>query len=301
MGFMIPHHYHDNGMDDFPIYKFSGRLLDQYFGEIPDRPKSLSIRGTFPDQPHLVFLTVVGSRKCSRYGEEACRHLISGLKGYPVVIVSGLAHGIDGIAHQAALDAGLPTVAFPGSGLGEKSIYPRQHMELAKRILLSGGCLISEQPDNEMGNTWTFPRRNRLMAGISRATLLVEATHQSGSRITAKLATDYNRDVLAVPGSIFDPGSEASNALIKMGAIPITSSIDLLEALGFHVTETKPLDLFSLCTEEESGVLALLSRPKFRGDLIREMELPTSKANVLLSQMEMKGLVRENNGEIRRT
>lgn len=287
-------------MNNYPIQKLDQGLLDQYFGIIPNPPKQLFIRGNFPSDPHLIFLTVVGSRNPSSYGKQVCEQLIKGLSGYPIVIVSGLALGVDALAHESAISAGLLPLAIPGSGLGEKSLYPRTHVELGKKILISGGCLISEYKENELGNTWTFPERNRLMAGISRATLIIEATHKSGSRITTKLATDYNRDVLAVPGSIFSELSEAPNELIRMGAIPITSSQDILEALGFSVTETKPLDLFSQCTDDEASVLKLLASPKRRGDLIREMNIPTHKANVLLSQMEIKNLIKESGGEIRR-
>lgn len=287
-------------MHDYPIYNLPPSLLERYFAEIPQPPKHLFIRGTFPDDPHLVFLTVVGTRKYSSYGEEVCRKLIAGLKGYPIVIVSGLAHGIDRIAHEAALDAGLITIGFPGSGLGERVIYPRQNVGLAEKILHLGGCLISEDKEQELGNVWSFPKRNRLLAGLSRATLLIEAVNKSGSRITAKYATDYNRDVLTVPGSIFSETSEAPHELLKLGATPITSSEDLLEALGFQVTETKPLDLFSQCTPEEESVLKLLAHPKSRGDLIRALGIPTHAANILLSQMEIKGLIKEHGGDVRR-
>lgn len=288
-------------MDGYPITSLSQELIQKYFGEIPHPPKQMFIRGLFPNDPHLIFLTVIGARNYSSYGEEVCKKLIQGLRGYPIVIVSGLAHGIDRIAHETALDSGLLTIAFPGSGLGEHVIYPRQHLHLAEKILNSGGCLISEESEHVFGNVWSFPKRNRLLAGISRATLLIEATNKSGSRITAKYATDYNRDVLTVPGSIFSETAKGPHALLKLGATPITSSEDLLEALGFHITETKPLDLFSQCTSEEEGILKLLASPKSRGDLIRELGLPTHRANALLAHMEIKGLIREHGGDIRRT
>jgi len=287
-------------MNDYPIQKLDQFIIDKYFGEIPQPPKQLFIRGNFPSDPHLVFLTVVGARNHSSYGKQVCEHLIKGLHGYPIVIVSGLALGIDALAHESAIEAGLLAIAIPGSGLGENVLYPRAHFELGKKILETGGCLISEYDEKEIGNYWTFPERNRLMAGISRATLIIEATHKSGSRITTKLATDYNRDVLAVPGNIFNEMSEAPNELIRMGAVPITSPQDILEALGFSITENTPMDLFSQCTDEESSVLKLLASPKRRGDLIREMNVPTNKANVLLMQMEIKNLIKEFGGEIRR-
>lgn len=267
---------------------------------IPQSPKTLQIRGVFPDMKKFTFLTVVGPRNYSTYGEDVCKTLITGLKGYPIVIVSGLAHGIDRIAHESALDNNLTTIAFPGSGLNDKMIYPRTNYQLAMRILESGGALISEFKDDEGGLHWMFPTRNRLMAGLSTATLVIEAEHKSGTRITARLATEYNRDVLAVPGNIFSKNSEGTNELIKLGATPITCSQDILEALGFQVTETAPLDLFSECTPEEQNVLEKLNAPKQKGDLVRELGIPIHKANILLSQMELSGLIKDAGGEIRR-
>lgn len=287
-------------MDDYPIYELPRDLIEKYFGEIPQPPKRLFARGTFPVDHHLVFLTVVGARNHSHYGKEACEYLIKGLAGYPVVIVSGLAHGIDGIAHESALAAGLATIAFPGSGLDPKVLYPRAHLPLALRILEANGCILSEFQHTQGSTDWTFPQRNRLMAGISRATLIIEATHKSGSRITTKYATDYNRDVLAVPGEIFNRLAEAPNELIRLGAIPITSPTELLEALGFEVTPKPPADLFSQCTDEEAAILKLLINPKSRGDIIRESGIPTHQANILLSQMEIKGLIKDVGGELRR-
>ncbi len=282
----------------FPIQPFE---IPEPLRHIPQSPKQLSIRGTFPDMKKFTFLTVVGPRNYTSYGEDVCRTLIAGLAGYPIVIVSGLAHGIDRIAHESALDNNLITVAFPGSGLDDNALYPKTNFNLAMRILESGGALVSEFKDNEGGLTWMFPTRNRLMAGLSVATLVIEAEHKSGTRITARLATEYNRDVLAVPGNIFSKNSEGTNELIRLGATPITCANDILEALGFHITETAPMDLFSQCSPEEQSVIELLNTPKMKGDLIREMGIPVHKANILLSQMELNGLIKDVGGEIRRT
>jgi DNA processing protein len=287
-------------MNDHPIYSLDPFVMRDCFSSLPKLPKKLFIRGTFPADTHFVFLTIVGARKFTSYGKDCCEMLIKGLRGYPIIIVSGLAHGIDGIAHETALECGLTVAAFPGSGLGESVLYPRYNYELAKKILNSGGCIISEYHENQDTRKWMFPERNRLMAGISRATLIIEGTHKSGSRITTRLATEYNRDVLAVPGSIFSKNSEAPNELIRMGATPITSPQELLEALGFQVTEQTPMDLFSQCTPDEESLLKLLAAPLLRGELIRKLEIPTFKANILISQMELKGLIKESGGEIRR-
>lgn len=282
---------------NFPIVTLT---IPEPLLHIPQPPKKLSIRGTFPDFKKYKFLCVVGSRKYTSYGEDACRTLIAGLAGYPIVIVSGLAHGIDRISHEAALENNLLTVAFPGSGLEDRVLYPKAQYQLAMQILDAGGALVSEFDPNFAATLWSFVQRNRLMAGLCHATLVIEAQHKSGTRVTARLATEYNRDVFAVPGNIFSQNSEGTNELIKLGATPITSSQDILEALGFEITTSTPADLFSQCSPDEELVISLLSSSKPRGELMREMNIPTHKANILLSQMELKGLIKEVGGEMRR-
>jgi DNA processing protein len=198
--------------------------------EIPQPPEELYIVGELP-KDHI-YVSVVGSRRYTDYGQRCCRELILGLRGKPVAIVSGLAYGIDQIAHRSAMDAKLPTIAIPGSGLDPSALYPRGHTQLAEEILYNGGCLLSELEPFEKAAPWTFPQRNRIMAGISRAVLIIEAEEKSGTLITARLATEYNRDVLAVPGSIFSATSAGTNFLLRQGATPITCANDLLQALG---------------------------------------------------------------------
>ena len=206
--------------------------------EISDPPKQLYIRGILPSEDEYKFLTVIGSRKFSTYGKQVCEHLIRGLAGYPIVIVSGLALGIDSIAHQAALDNHLTTIAVPGSGLDDSVLYPASNRGLAQNILRAGGCLLSEFEPTFKATNWSFPQRNRVMAGIAHATLVIEAENTSGTRITARLATDYNREVFAVPGSIFSPASEGTNELIREGATPVTRAEDILDFFGF--TDQQP-------------------------------------------------------------
>lgn len=196
--------------------------------EIPDLPKKLYLEGHYPDQEHHLFLTIVGSRKATHYGKEVCHSIIKALKDYPVVIVSGLAVGIDTYAHTYALAYGMPTIAVLGSGLSEEVIYPPSNRPLAKRIVEQGGCLLSEYDPTFTPKKWSFPKRNRIMAGIAHAVLIIEAENTSGSRITAELAYDYNREVLAVPGSIFSKYSAGCNTLITQGAVAICSGADII-------------------------------------------------------------------------
>jgi len=270
--------------------------------EIPDPPKKLYLKGTLPDPKANIFLCVVGARKYTSYGKEICETLIAGLRGYPVAVVSGLAFGIDGIAHRAALAAGLKTVAFPGSGLKDEVLYPASHRQLAREITENGGALLSEFEPNFRATPWAFPQRNRLMAGISRAVLVVEAEKKSGTLITARLAAEYNRDVLTVPGSVFARNSEGPHLLIRLGATPITSAGELLDALGFESgSEDAGERDYSDCSDEEKKLLELLSGPISRDELIARSGFAVSRANALLSILEIKGLIKESMGEVARS
>lgn len=265
--------------------------------EIPDPPSTLYLRGVFPTDD-LVYLTVVGSRRYSAYGKSACEHLIEGLRGYPVCVISGLALGIDGIAHDAALAAQLPSVAVPGSGLNDDVVYPAAHRGLAHRILAAGGALVSEFPPDFRATGWGFPRRNRIMAGLAHAVLIIEASERSGTLITARLATEYNRDVLALPGPITHVNAYGPNMLIRLGATPITSSADILEALGIARDRTSVSS--DQLEPDEARVMELLAQPLPREDLIYALNLSISQANVLLSRMELAGHIVDHNGMMQR-
>jgi DNA processing protein len=198
--------------------------------EIPDPPRELYFSGTLPS-PSCILIAVVGSRKYTEYGRRAAESIIAGLRGYDIAIVSGLAFGIDAIAHRTALKYGIPTIGIPGSGLDPSHIYPRAHRGLAEEIMKKGGALFSEYEDDAKVYPSNFPARNRIMAGMSVATVIIEAKERSGSLITARLALEYNRDVFAVPGSIFSDSSAGTNTLIRDGASPVQSAGDIIEEL----------------------------------------------------------------------
>jgi DNA processing protein len=283
------------------IYKLKPEQFPKSLLEIPQPPKTLYIRGKLPSSD-MIYLAVVGSRKYTSYGKDICEKLIRGLKGYPIVIVSGLAMGIDSIAHKTALEIGLTTISFPGSGLDNSVLYPRTNINLAQEIVDKGGCLISEQVPSFISTLYSFPQRNRLMAGISKAVLIIEAEEKSGTLITARMALDYNRDVLAVPGSALSSNSNGTNSLIKQGATPITSSNDILEALGFEIEKEKKNDKekYADCGKDELKIIELLREPMERNDLIRELGMNIGEANALLSIMEIKELIKEELGEIKK-
>jgi DNA processing protein len=220
------------------------------------------------------------------------------------VIVSGLAIGTDSIAHNSALEAGLKTIAVPGSGLDESVLYPPSNKELAKKILKSGGCLISEYEPKFRATTWSFPQRNRIMAGMSHAVLVIEAEIKSGTLITSKLATEYNRDVMTVPGSVFSSTSEGPHMLLRLGATPIRTSADILEALGFESAEKEKLSFeerYKDCSEDELKIIKILANPTPRDEVVRSLKIPISQANTMISLLELKGHITEMLGEIRLT
>lgn len=285
-------------MKDNEIKTLEGEEIPEMLREIADSPTKIYLQGKLPSADTKI-LCVVGSRKYTQYGKDACEKLISGLRGYNICIVSGLALGIDGIAHKAALDAGLKTIAVPGSGLHESVLYPSTHKQLASKILEKGGALISEFEPKFQATPYSFPQRNRIMAGISNAVLVIEAEIKSGTLITSKFATEYNRDVLTVPGSIFSKNSDGPNMLIRLGATPIRNSEDILETLGFKINE-EPQNLelkYSDCSEEELLIIKILVEPMEKDELIRKMLMPTSKASAVISIMEIKGLIKESLGK----
>jgi len=275
---------------EFPIHKLSSTEFPHLLREIPDPPTELYARGELPPQGAKL-LAVVGSRNYTDYGKSVVNTLISGLRGYNIAIISGLAIGMDGLAHRAALDAHLYTLAVPGSGIDDSVLYPRRHRTLANEILTAGGGLLSEYAPTFKATMWSFPKRNRIMAGISHAVLVVEASQKSGTLITSRLATEYNRDVLTVPGSIFSQNSEGPHMLIKLGATPVTASADILEVLGIEETAPQDAKHPAGLSPEEEKILSLLTEPRDRDALIRALGLPAEQTNTLLMQMEINGLI----------
>jgi DNA processing protein len=266
--------------DDFPK-----QLL-----EIPQPPKKLFIRGSFPSKTSML-LAVVGARKYTSYGKEVCTMLIEGLGGYNVSIISGLALGIDAIAHEAALAAQLHTTAIPGSGLNDEI--------LAENILSSGGALLSEFDPDFKATPFSFPQRNRIMVGLSHAVLIIEAERKSGTLITSRLAVEYNRDVLTVPGSVFSKNSEGPHMLLTLGATPICTADDLREALGLEKKATRSETAYADCSPQERKILEILNEPMNKEELAHRLTLCPSELNATLSRMEIKGLIKEVYGELR--
>ena len=264
--------------------------------EIYDPPLCLFVRGVIPKNGFHV--AVVGPRKYSMYGKQVCEDLVGELARRGITIVSGLALGIDGIAHSATLNVGGTTIAVLGAGNDRMHVYPREHASLGEQIVKHGGAMITEYPPGTLPNKYTFPRRNRIIAGMSVGTLIIEATEKSGSLITAQCALDTNREVFTIPQNITSPTSVGSNNLLKMGAKPITCASDVLEALNLkdiaQYVETKTVVPDS---PTEAKILEHITKePIHIDDITKRAHLESHIVTGTITLMEMKGKVRNLGG-----
>lgn len=238
---------------------------------------------------------VVGTRHPSTYGKEAARELATGLAASGVTVVSGLARGIDAIAHKAALEAGGRTIAVLGSGLD--NIYPAEHRQLAESIA-GAGAVVSDYPLGTRPDSANFPPRNRLISGLSKGVVIVEAGEGSGALITADYAAEQGRDVFAVPGSIFNQNARGTNKLLQQGAKLVLGVSDILEELNFAmVAEQQAARIVLPVDPTEQQLLAHLSaEPVHIDELGAQVNMPMSQVSGTLALMELKGLVRQVGG-----
>ncbi|HEY65103.1 MAG TPA: DNA-protecting protein DprA [Caldilineae bacterium] len=261
---------------------------------IYDPPPVLYVQGELlPEDEWAV--AVVGTRRASAYGREAARKLAGDLARHRVTVVSGLARGIDAVAHRAALEAGGRTIAVLGSGLDV--IYPPEHRQLAQQIA-EAGALISEYPLGTQPESSNFPPRNRIISGLSKGVVIVEAGVRSGALITADFAAEQGREVFAVPGSIFQRGSVGTNRLIQDGAHPALSATDILEVLNMdQVAEQVEVRAAIPSDPTEAQLMAHLGpEPIHVDELAQATALPISVVSSTLALMELKGLVRQVGG-----
>jgi DNA processing protein len=267
------------------------RRFPQLLRAIFDPPPRLYIRGGAQDEVLAnPAVSIVGARACSPYGGQVARRLGRELAGAGLVVVSGLARGIDGEAHRGALEAGGLTVAVLGCGIDRD--YPAAHAELARRIR-ERGLVVSEYEAGVEPAPWRFPARNRIIAGLSAATVVVEARERSGAFITADLALEEGRDVLAVPGEITSSLSAGTNALLKLGATPCTCATDVLELFGLTPDE-RPVP-----TVSEKAAIVLAALPGAADDVVRATALDARTVAVALAELELAGLASEGDGLFR--
>jgi DNA processing protein len=259
--------------------------------ELHDPPARLYLRGGPAEMLSRTAVAVVGARSCSRYGAQVARELARELAAAGVIVVSGLARGIDGEAHRGALAAEGLTVAVLGCGIDRD--YPRAHAQLAGRIAESG-LVVSEYPPGIEPAPWRFPARNRIVAGLARASVVVEARERSGALITADFALELGRDVFAVPGEITSGLSKGTNDLIRQGATPLLAAADVLEALGLEPAPATPPPSLS---PEAAAVLAVLADGSATLDeLARAAGLGSPEVAVALTELELAGLVSGGDG-----
>lgn len=244
-------------------------------------------------------IAIVGSRKYSPYGAQLAASFAHDLAAAGFVIVSGLALGIDAISHKSALEAKGKTVAILGSSIDDQNIYPRANLALAHEIIARDGLVLSDYPPETSAAAFTFPARNRLIAGLSLGTLVIEAGEKSGALITAKMALENNREVFAIPGSIFSENSVGTNNLIKSGAKSVSSIRDILEELNFsqqEKTAKKPLRMAE--NKEEELILGVLSELPLHIDKIGKLtNLGTAVTTSALTMMELKGWTKNIGGQ----
>ena len=259
--------------------------------EIYDYPPVLYVRGNLPaeDEPCLA---VVGTRRPTVYGRQVTEEMVTDLARSSITIISGLARGIDSVAHRAALDAGGKTVAVFGSGLD--IVYPGENAKLAQAII-EQGALVSEYPLGVKPKAENFPLRNRIMSGLSLGVLVVEAGERSGALITAQQAVEQNREVFAIPGSILSPASQGTNRLIQDGAKLVRNYADIIEELNLTiVVQQAEIKEFSPANEVESAILRQLSsEPNHIDEVCRRSGLTMSEVSSTLAMLELKGIARQ--------
>ncbi|HEY4474693.1 MAG TPA: DNA-processing protein DprA [Candidatus Paceibacterota bacterium] len=290
-------------MDEIIETTIKDQSFPKLLSQIHDPPKQLYCRGNISLLNSSCF-AIVGTRKLTSYGKETTQQIVRDLANNGFTIVSGLALGIDAVAHQTTLDCGGKTVAVLGGGVGDKNIGPRTNFHLAQDILKNDGLLISEYSDEEKIFASNFAVRDRIISGLSLGVLVIEADEKSGALITAKCALDQNRDVFAVPGSVLSPRSAGPNSLIQNGAKLVMNAYDIINEYHENLqlfSDKKKVDLTKNPTEkkivnllDEHGIL-------FVDDIIRMSGIETSVISVSLSMLEIRGIIKHlGNGKYRK-
>ena len=262
---------------------------------IPQPPKILYAQGRLGTDKLRV--AVVGTRLCSDYGKQAAFSICQGLIEAGVVIVSGLTPGIDTLAHQAAVENKARTIAVLGTGLDKKSIYPQTNVALAEKIVANNGLLLSEYPAGSHGRRFTFPQRNRIIAGLSLAVLVIEAKEKSGSLITTDWARKQGKKIFAVPGSIYSQNARGCHNLIRQGATLVENADDILKELDIAPTWKADKKSIFGDNNEETKILESLTEGALDADkIIVKTGLPARKVMSALPILEIKGRIKDLGG-----
>ncbi len=262
--------------------------------EIHDPPKALYVRGNFSTKDKLA-VGIVGTRNYTSYGKQAAENIAGDLAEVGITIVSGLAKGIDTWAHKAAVERGGRTIAVLGSAADPKSVYPSCNRKLADKIT-ENGAVISEYPQGIKSERWFFAQRNRIISGLSLGILVVEAPEKSGALITAACALEQNREVFAIPGSIYSENSIGTNKLIQMGAKLVTKANDILEELNLPLLEEKNKSFKPKTKQEEILLNILTKEPIHIDEITKKSKLDTRIVSSTLIMLELKGVVKNTGG-----
>ncbi len=275
----------------FSVLTWDDEAYPSRLREIHRSPPVLYVRGELQIEDEWA-VAIVGTRHFTSYGQQVTEKIAATLARNGVTIISGLARGIDGIAHRAALEAGGRTLAVLGSGVD--NIYPPDHRNLAQKII-EQGAIISDYPLGTPPDGSNFPPRNRIISGLSKAVIVIEAGQRSGALITASYATEQGREVFAVPGGIFAPKSKGPNRLIKSGAHPLLDSQDVLELLNMtQISEQKAArNILPSNSTEAKLFQALGLEPLHVDDISSQSNLPVEEVTSTLALMELKGMVRK--------
>ncbi len=284
-------------MDKIKTIQIQDKDYPEPLKKIIAPPKILYCRGEL-DLGGNPALAVVGPRRCSNYGRQATMEIVAELSRVGFIIISGMAKGIDTVAHQTALDSGGRTIAVLGTGINEKNIYPQENIGLSKKIIQKGGAIISEFPVGTPGHKGNFPLRNRIVSGLSLGTLVIEAKDRSGALITANHAFKQKRKVFALPGSIYSPNSSGCHTLIKKGAELVERAEDILKGLQLHLIISKKE--ISLDSKEEEIILNALKNKKAMhiDEIIEKIELDPAKVISTLTGLEIKGIIKNLSGNV---
>lgn len=263
--------------------------------EIPAAPPLIFLRGQFEPIDRWA-VAVVGTRRLTAYGRQVTHELVSGLVRNGITIVSGLARGIDAVAHRTALDEGGRTIAVMACGIDK--IYPPEHRDMARQIIDGHGVIITDYPLGAEPENTHFPARNRLISGLSLGVLVVEAGEKSGALITSRFALEQNREVFAVPGNINSPVSVGANRLIQQGAKLVARVDDILEELNLKMVadQAEAKVVLPESAEEAALISQLSSQPTHIDDLGRLTGMPSSLISSTLTMMELKGMVQQVGG-----
>jgi len=284
-------------MEEIKKIGIENKNYPEILRQIKSPPKIIYFKGEI--KPKELAVAIVGTRRCSPYGKQVALEIAGGLAEAGLTIVSGLAPGVDTFSHKAAVERKKRTIAVLGTGIDEKSIYPRENVGLAKKIVELGGCVISEYPPGTQGTNFTFPQRNRIISGLSQAVAVIEAKEKSGSLITANYAIKQGKKLFAVPGPIHSLNSRGTHLLIKKGAKLLDNFTDILQELDLFDFSARTKNELLAGTPEEIMILETLKEGSLYIDnIIEKTRLNAAKAASAITTLEVNGKIRNLGGNV---